>query len=1731
MAQESRAVLTPMLVDAYLNFTFPSGWSPPVRQNPAYLAPVSKPDFSCLNFAGQNPKHDIFDHIKLPPYPRANNPDAPWPLNAADPDRTTYPRTGIYLHWSLPRLYRSGIVASDSAQQNLNMQKQQGGYSTASDQNVGPDFPTYREVPNRWLIYREVTALPTDDVNDVWGLGIQALDSPSPGVLTPNGWPVSPRSDLFIVESDIRRRIQDIPASEDLEVTSSPYIDDGPNDYVPGQSFLGRSCRLDQWDSSMGKTQANTVSLTVSRATNPYFADYQPSNCGVFSFFDDLTEPLSGNKYTNANVSYVIIGYHANESVDPLDDPKGFSRSRMDRLRSCLMDIKSLGTLSLEDQEWLQGGSGPALQTICHGSLFNLAWNQNWYVGSEQYNFVDLNYQVGQLTYPGDMIQAAFWNSHPLSVGTNPIDALFGWLKAQTGSQGGTISSTSDIELIKKQLTKIQTLVLDMNDDIDSQLQAEDLLATNNFLPSSHGVRWQFKTTSTQSGTIPTQTQINQLRLLNAKQAILNAVLRENKRLQLELFSQWWTYISDRDPNNPGSKTPLAQLISQNVTDIVRKLQANGSVSTSGTIVFNLTQEISSLNSQLSVKSATEPSFYIQRDPTMFIAGLSSKWPSDFNEELQVRLDGQNMLGINDAAAQNLDNIPFTGDFASSGDIATLLNNKIPSGLVNPILRLLTEAQYNNTSPAGGTVPPEYINKGDRFTNQQGWFPLFIEWEVEYYNIPFEFWEFVPQGLEGRIGYRVKAGISLDTDIGPDPQGDYRVLKGRCPIVPSSSAILEATLKQVFSRLSPDELDSYLSADDRASLLANVKKLEFLSTPMSSFTDQIITRSSAGVHMKPISFSNGVSNPQPISDPSHVANEIGIDQYLHLVGTQTDSAPFASGVSIPGDKTKYSPFKPCLHGQFRFTKLNIIDKFGQIVQGMQDGVNASGGSGPQTYPLFPCVGDSYSVDARSDGFANTLQPRQDGLCPFVQLPPSINQPTRVNAEFVTEVIPSSPTQWRPMDEWENPVQGWIVINYANFSFQIFTPDGQFIREFGIASGKPDGRPFPPDDTLYARASPFLRGLMLSFADPEYLIGFFETISAAVESTQAAPSHYADSMLSILGRPLALVRFGISMQLADPPLVNQCTVAPLKGVTEESITQYEFPLKIGDKDNIHDGLFGYFPSASTSEGCGFDLTTFYSYHAPSTTQGSDPSKPMPTNTTLSPFYVDPHVTDYAKDTNEMLKIFAGVVDPFTAVNCYTALLPIRQLQLPPWTIEQGLSALAAFFKFGPIMIPYDLPPFDSTKVITKDYRLDDSSAPTQTGTLSIPAVGLGEWSWLQPFWDSDKMQTNYNLLGVTSVPKRPLWESGPYTITEGYLQLSRPISKPSATFVSIYQQGDPSQGLAGYTFSSPSDRAFTFDYDSSGKLDHLVLFRPGSGIISILKVTNGVFSAVYTQGATDNGIGGYTFPDPGDQAFAFDYDHSGKLDHLFLYRPGSCIVIILKNVDGIFSPVYGLTDNPPIGIGGWDLLSPTDRAFPFDYDHSGKLDYIVLYRPTLGLGVVKHNPDNSFSLIIQTHVTGLGGYDLGDPADTAFAFDYEGSGNRDYICFYRPGHFTFWIVKHTTGTTFVPVYQGSGSGIGGYDLASPQDQAFAYDFGASGKMNYIVLYRPGSGTLWVLQNQDQGAGAKWVPVYSASSGGFGACGLNSIDDRVFAFDFEGKGTEDYLCAYRPGAGNFWVMKRA
>lgn len=364
---------------------------------------------------------------------------------------------------------------------------------------------------------------------------------------------------------------------------------------------------------------------------------------------------------------------------------------------------------------------------------------------------------------------------------------------------------------------------------------------------------------------------------------------------------------------------------------------------------------------------------------------------------------------------------------------------------------------------------------------------------------------------------------------------------------------------------------------------------------------------------------------------------------------------------------------------------------------------------------------------------------------------------------------------------------------------------------------------------------------------------------------------------------------------------------------------------------------------------------------------------------------------------------------------------------------------------------------------------------------------------------------------------------------------------------------------GFDFSTPDDRCFAFDYDHSGKLDHLVLYRAGGGLCAIVKNDGAGQLAVVSIHA--GGIGGYDLLDKADQAIAFDFEHSGKLDHIFFYRPGGRQFWMIKNSNGNFSAVF----QSALGIPGYDLLNPGDRAIAFDYDHSGKQDHLCLYRPGASIFVIYKYNAPKFDIIFGGYGTGISNWGFNDPHDRAIAYDYDKIGKKDHLLFTRAGAMCSGIMKNDNGKfTFIytqfpqpnlPQYQPYQCSIGGWDLVDYNDDVFPFDLDSTGYSQHLIFYRPGVGRISIIQQTMGGFFSVYqgwgdgVPagtykdlaistaapynvfkIYRCDGVGLGGYDFKSTTDHCFAFDFNSTGCSDHVVAYRPGAKKLFIIGR-
>lgn len=1295
----------------------------------AKIAPITQPNYTFLRLTNFIVQNDILDHVDL-------HHTTPPELNSRLTDlgtkqRRTH-RQGVYLHWMLPRVYRSGIAATDSAPDH---RERDGIAQPEVPGNKDTTAPQFRLVPTRWLVIRRLhpgTAVPDDS-------GIPELQA-------------------WVVESDRRRDIKTLPLEVDLQTDVSPFVFPTRQVNIEQQAeiFIGYRCPAKDWEEK-GDTVPR-VPLSVLNGGNILFADYQPHNSNVFSIVDNFSYLDPKNRKNNlylesATASYYVIGWHPDGKDDPLHAPQP---TRAERLDACQMTLNDPTTA--DATTWLR--STESARVLCHAAMYNVEW--------------DLNNKPKNV--PADAHSQHLNKSIPVAVGTTPLDSLLAYIHAHEDGGGDPV-----VKDLIDSIIHIQTLLIDQDDAVDAQKQAEDLLYNYNYDVVGGGTHYYLAGSDVpgRPAKPPNGDLKRDLADLNRVQYRLDLTQRTARRVQWDLFAWWWKYVCDGENDKQDRKNiyrETTQKYTKRLTDLHK-------------LVGQLEDRITELKEAVPLaQPGVLSSFYQQRDPTLLVGGIESGWPHDYLDKLKARLDKE-ITSWTDPVPN-----PNKVDWTEIRDkIIPKLPNAIhdtAKALIGEFFKLIPGGE--EAKPPDGSYFPLFHDQGwnpdkkpdapwrDRWESTQPWFPLFLEWEVEYTHVPITNWSLEERstrpGEAKKLRYGIRDGINLHNP--KNPMNDKRTLSGRVLILPQPNFSLDSKIKQLFSNTPTAILDVILPPEKREQLVTQLYKLAFLSSPLAGLHDHLLTMVQ-GTHIKP-NVRHAGEKLLPIQAAVDVQAGFGADQFT-LIGTETDLTPY--GTLVQFYEFPFSAFKPATHGQFKFTKLNIIDKFGQAIHAIDPRWSVN-----PPPPIYPCISEFYAAQSLDDtNIANTVGLNPPGLCEFVQLPPHINQLSRLNATFVKRA--EDKKAWVPQTEWENPIWGWIVINYAEYGIQVFLPDGTFFREIRIGgrtgattSDKwlPFARPEGTPDTEQ------LDHLLTRLGDKNYLQAFVDMINGALRNAAPAPDAYAQFLNSVVGKPLALVNMGWSLEMATDAYENQSTLNKtrpdrwlLPDDQDPGRSLYTFQVKLGDKDRTYDGLVGYFdtlPAQDTGNDLALDkLYTFF--------ESAEPNSPLVmieknNYPKFQPFFIRPddHNADVIDSTrNSFLRTFGAIIDPFTPVHAYSGMLPTQPLKLPTWTWQDALSRMTAFFHMGPLVVTQDVPDYDPNYKLKSDYKLKDA-ATVPGSAVAIPAMATADWNWLQPYVVPGEGEDGrvFVPLGLGGTDSRPRFEQGPYTSVEGFLQLKRAI---------------------------------------------------------------------------------------------------------------------------------------------------------------------------------------------------------------------------------------------------------------------------------------------------------------------------------------------------------------------
>ncbi|KAI0156928.1 hypothetical protein GGR57DRAFT_74780 [Xylariaceae sp. FL1272] len=1409
---EPESILVPVQLDAFILNPAVCGDG----DKEARIIPITQPNYTFLRLRDYLLQSDVQNHADLHSTAPAALNSRLTDLGAVDGGTTFHRhRHGIYVHWTLPRFYRSGLLSSDAAPETRNRdERRKRGMetsgplkdphaSTGSDardsDKKSSNSPEFVSPPTRWLVIRRIHDLENIQPVDARG-HVKELQA-------------------WVVESDHLWGLDEIPddLEHDLQTEMAPFVvgtsdtstDDetaNVNIELQAEVFIGRKTPLEDWTGLEGEN-ATFADISLLRSSNQLFADFQMHNSNVFSLIDNFQYGTSKDpKYLDyAEASYYVLGWHRKEEIDPLWR-SGLHFTHRESLDTLFMTLNANDDWMTHDEQ---------LRILCHGAMYDVVWDHS--KKPKQVPADTFASRLRDLKLPA------------ISVGTSPMDALVSYCTSRKSTGG----NSDEIRRVEEDILALYSLLHARDDGVEAQREAKDEIYNWNFTRSSGGTRYHISSdvdgeneSSTKKSLDLEDEVTKRLSNLNDTQALLDATNRTLQQRRWDMFSQWWHYVSD--VSNKGDDHGLQQLIDRKfkyavdpvardikkLDEVVSKLETDVQNQLSGKDEHGTLEPVHWLKD---AKAGTSPFFYRSCDPTVLLGGIESGWACDFMDRVQVRRKSQ-LLGSEDSLTTS-----FSG-------LADLTDQKLPvefrdtvRSLLSEFSKLRTDTIESGSEADGKECRPQFHDKigsgrwRDRWGDRQPWFPLYAEWEVEYTEIPFHEWKLGEQTARLSAGKIIRYGVKSDRPLWEKLKDtrDVRVLSGRVLILPQPTFSLAAKVKQLFdvtpgdtikelltkarsAAHHPPEGDTTTAEDLEESLLQDIKKLAYLSAPLSGFTEGLLTLN-LGSHIKPENKQviDGKDVFTPITSATFHDAGLTADNLGQIRGNSAFT-PYASMVRFLDDK--HCPFKPVTHGQFRFTKFNVIDKFGQALAAIdpQPRIQAPD-------PVYPCISDFYEpqlVKVGGADCANTVIRGDPKSCSYIQLPPQINQNVRLNAEFVVPsgdaiagVDASQAAPWRPAAEWENPVWGWLICNFADHGIQFFLPDGVFYREvrFGGPIGtqvEPKWVPFLPDKTAETStvATKQLDALVTALQNPTYLKCFWDMITEAQDNLPAAPAAYAQFLNSVIGRPLALVNMGWSLELDRRPLRNEASNAATQDPKMTLTEDYDFQVKLGDKDSEYDGLVGYFNMHDDTKPAELDMAAINTFFAPAKPDEGSPLSLITTTSypTFKPFWQptlvlgEPYsAATYANLRNKKLSVFGAILDPFTPVHAYSSFLPPRALHLPSWIWQNAFNNMTTFFHAGPLCLVRDVP-----GVYNPDQPLDSTTwrLPPK-GELALPSLGAGDWSWLQPYDDPSthtEAAPRYNPFGIqkTGDIRRPGFQKGPYTAVEGFLQLRNPVMTES-----------------------------------------------------------------------------------------------------------------------------------------------------------------------------------------------------------------------------------------------------------------------------------------------------------------------------------------------------------------
>lgn len=985
--------------------------------------------------------------------------------------------------------------------------------------------------------------------------------------------------------------------------------------------FVGKSFDYGSWAEQQ---PAYRIPLTAIGYGDPAFAAYYPACKSLLGFYDPLSDIDKETSF-----AYVVAGWYS----DPAKD--------------------ILRRFTMEELKWACSSTAGSLPTqlFCHGTIYNVQWkNRTTRYSSAVPDVDDKNYQI--------------------SIGNTTTEAV-----------AALLAQKLDNPKIEPLLAAFQEDQLAQNADL---IELGFTLHQQRFGSLAGGCEYVIQKKQAKADQSLSATDVTLPESLEQLLAELNALQRDLEHRQREwdgyrweLYAMWhkWAGQYNQSREEPTEITGKISALKELVSDQTQQIDAlKRRRDTAEQAVRDIVQQ---QFAELEFVTSLAAPFWHANDPVLLISG-PGLFPSQRHgqdgrysrqDELQCRLAGQELSGlIVDVpngqpevlvdAAEVFRGNPFAGagavpkgitdrllfealllDPGSADAIAEqayvkaqLQSRPGKDKLIAEIKRLQRPSApappTESSARYGGTFPSPIVL---RDWERNPWLPLFLEWRIAWYPS-------YTNPANALDQWQLSAEeVDFQWTGGSPNLANSQVYAGYAILTPHAIAHFKERLHR-YSQEHPDQ--------DLSSVITYLDQMPVLGQALGGLNDAFIMRDQC-LQIAPI-------NPAIFAGK----NESQRDTIIELVRGATFASP---------DPEK--PFLPIRAGHMKVLAVWVVDAFGQILQLR-----------------------NFDRPVR----AASLRTEGQNAESLLQFTPRFAQPLRLRFEWSPTL---NPPGTYPVN---HPVCGWVIPNHLDKSLTFYdgrgSPLGALQKILRATAGGGTGGaartgdkaffwvPMPgttiqPDAILNPHLKHFVQ--FLSAMDADTGTAFWNLLDEALARTDSGEPEDDPLLSLLLGRPLALVRATLGLELAGLPASDQ-GLQSIGNFDNKGLTKLKFPAHLGEARKETDGLIGYFTDAPQAKSSG-------AFYPAAGAKGT----PYPGAIEYG------HILALDCETPVSLTL---LMDPRAKVHAITGVLPKNAVTLPPRVSSAAKSASQVFFQVAPLLSP--------------------------GGAVSMPKPSddFGEWSW-------------------------------------------------------------------------------------------------------------------------------------------------------------------------------------------------------------------------------------------------------------------------------------------------------------------------------------------------------------------------------------------------------------------